>query len=242
MKICAISDLHGYLPQNLPEAEILLICGDIVPLDVQRSMPASAKWFRDRFLKWVRKQTFKKIFAIGGNHDFFLKSIYHNEDLIEHTLYHNDKFELLEDSFKEYISNDGNVYKIYGTPWCHIFGNWAFMYEDEGLIEVYKDIPEDIDILISHDAPYGTSDQCLQETFYNYERTNENGVKEFPHIGNKPLRDAIIAKHPSILLHGHLHSTNHECEMLEKTMVYNVSIKDENYNIAYKPLVIEYSK
>ena len=33
MKFTAISDLHGYLPKDLPSGDVLCICGDIVPLD-----------------------------------------------------------------------------------------------------------------------------------------------------------------------------------------------------------------
>lgn len=239
MKVCAISDLHGFLPQDLPEAEICLIGGDIIPLEMQRDNPKCAKWFRTRFLKWVRNQKFEKVFAVGGNHDFFLYSIYKNDNYIERVLYHNDKFELLEDSASEYISNDCKIFKIYGTPWCKPFGNWAFMYEDEGLKEVYKDIPNDVDILLTHDAPYGTSDQCLEETFYNYKTLNDKGELEFPHIGNVPLRDIIIEKKPKVVVHGHLHSSNHECEYLNDTKVYNVSLKNENYEVKFKPLVFE---
>lgn len=35
IKICAISDLHGYLPKIEP-CELVLICGDIVGLHAQR--------------------------------------------------------------------------------------------------------------------------------------------------------------------------------------------------------------
>ena len=35
MKFTAISDLHGYLPKDLPGGDVLCICGDIVPLDYE---------------------------------------------------------------------------------------------------------------------------------------------------------------------------------------------------------------
>ena len=44
MKICAISDLHGYLPELKP-CELVLICGDSVPLEYQASSKKTKKWY-----------------------------------------------------------------------------------------------------------------------------------------------------------------------------------------------------
>ena len=105
--------------------------------------------------------------------------------------------------------------------------------EDDVVLESrFKRIPEDVDFLLTHDAPYGTSDICMQNVYWN------NGE----HIGSRPLRDAIIEKKPKYNLHGHLHSTNHNEEILNETKVYNVSILDERYEVTYSPLVIEFDK
>ena len=96
---------------------------------------------------------------------------------------------------------------------------------------IYDLIPENLDVLLIHDAPYGTSDICLQET--NWTTAN--------HIGCVPLRDAILEKAPKLVLHGHLHSTNHTVELMEPsdTKVYNVSYVNEGYEPVYSPLVLE---
>lgn len=60
MKICGISDIHGNLYNGIPECDVLCICGDIVPLNEQRSMDASLKWWQTRFAKWVDKLPCKK--------------------------------------------------------------------------------------------------------------------------------------------------------------------------------------
>ena len=39
------------------------------------------------------------------------------------------------------------------------------MRDDDILEELYKDIPKNIDILISHDAPYGCSDICFEDIY-----------------------------------------------------------------------------
>ena len=43
MKIAGISDLHGYLP-NIEKSDILLIAGDISPLNIQFNKPEMKKW------------------------------------------------------------------------------------------------------------------------------------------------------------------------------------------------------
>lgn len=130
----------------------------------------------------------------------------------------------------KYLENDAieiDGKKFYGTPYCHQFGNWAFMRDDDHLALIFENIPEDLDVLLTHDAPYGTSDMILQNVPWM------NGE----HIGCIPLRDAVIAKQPKVLLHGHLHSTNHAVEILNETDVFNVSLVDEHYELVYKPLV-----
>lgn len=103
------------------------------------------------------------------------------------------------------------------------------MRDNENLSIIFDNIPENIDILLTHDAPYGTSDICLQK---------ESWITE-GHLGNKPLRDAIITKSPKFNFHGHLHSSNHSAELLNNTEVYNVSLLDEKYKLTYNPLKLE---
>ena len=126
----------------------------------------------------------------------------------------------------EYYEYKGKI--IYGTPWCKPFYNWAFMETIEESEERYKDV-EHFDILISHDAPYGISDVLLQKDCYFADGT---------HIGNHALRNLVDKVKPQLALHGHLHSTNRECEYHGETIIRNVSLLDEFYNMVYEPLYI----
>ena len=74
MKICAISDTHGFLPEIEP-CDLLLISGDIIPLYIQRNHIASSNWFYTEFTDWIGQLKCDKIIIIAGNHDFYLSNI-----------------------------------------------------------------------------------------------------------------------------------------------------------------------
>lgn len=67
VKIAATSDLHGYLP-NIEEVDILLICGDILPLDIQVNMPKSLQWLEYSFKPWAEALKCDQVVFIAGNH------------------------------------------------------------------------------------------------------------------------------------------------------------------------------
>lgn len=225
MKICALSDTHGYYDMSFIEedTELVLIAGDIVDLNIQSSMRLSEEWFKNEFIEMISSlpKSVKQIIMTGGNHDFYLER--HHNGLRE--LFDSHNIVYLNNKSYDYISEEGNILKIFGSPYCKIFGNWAYMISNESLEKKFSEIPEDIDILLTHDAPYGTSDICFQDVYWN----------NHEHIGNIPLQKAIIEKKPKWNIHGHLHSSNHLPEKLEKTNVVNVSLLDENYHLRYEP-------
>jgi Icc-related predicted phosphoesterase len=232
MKVAAISDLHGMLPlypsdywKDLNDCEVLFICGDVLPLRIQFDMVESKRWLIEEFKMWASDLPVEKVYIIAGNHDAWFE----RNDVLAHSIFSKyDKVTYLKNEFADYISTqDSKVYRIFGTPYCHIFGNWPFMRDEETLAKKFSQIPGNVDILISHDAPYGTSDVCL-----------EGWAADGRHKGCPELRDTIIASKPRYNFHGHLHSTNHGEELLGDTKVYNVSILNESYDFVYDPLII----
>ena len=101
------------------------------------------------------------------------------------------------------------------------------MREPEYELSQFNKIPDNIDILISHDPPYGACDICF-ESLRNV----------FEHLGNKELQKVIKIRQPKLVFCGHLHTGNHSPEYINNTEIYNVSILNEFYDIAYKPLYI----
>lgn len=222
MKICGISDIHGDLSVKIQPCDVLCICGDIVPLEVQVNSKKSKRWLKELFIPWCSKQPCKKVLVVGGNHDFFL---WHHPLQMKEMVKEEEKI--------EYLLNEGYEFegvKFFGTPLCKEFGYWAFMYpydeQDRILDKALEEWGKNIDVLLTHDSPYGVSDIILDKSCPW--TTDE-------HIGNKSLEAFIIKTAPKLHLHGHLHSTNHDEEILGVTKVYCVSILGEQYTVQYEP-------
>ena len=229
IKICAISDMHGILDFDIKPCDILCISGDIVPLGAQSLHEGSVRWLKKTFIPWCEKQPCEKVFFIAGNHDwFFMRHPEEAEELFKD----NKKIKYLCDSEAGYIKETDSTCQevsIYGTPWCHQFYNWAFMTSDVELAKIYNKIPYKVDVLLTHDCPYGTSDVILQDVPWN---TGE-------HIGCHPLGEAVDNKMPKYVFCGHLHSCNHEMEKRGETEVRNVSMVNEHYKRVYEPCYVE---
>ena len=75
LKIVAISDLHGNLPDIIEPADIALIPGDIVPLAVQFNNPGSKEWLENTFANWVNNLPVDAVFLTAGNHDAYFANL-----------------------------------------------------------------------------------------------------------------------------------------------------------------------
>ena len=225
MKICAFSDMHGKLDFKVEPCDIVLIGGDIVPVRIQKYTNDSEEWFKTVFIPWCTNLPCEKVVFVGGNHDQF---IYNHSDRLRALLEGQDKVIYLDCETFEY---KGKV--IFGTPWCKVFGDWSFMLPYDEQDKMYNGLLDKlpkIDIILSHDAPYGVSDIILQKDCW---------WADGSHIGNESLKRFVEKVNPDYLLHGHLHTTSRECEMLNNTQVYNISLLDENYEMVFEPQYFE---
>lgn len=223
--ICAISDLHGTLPVLKP-CDLVLICGDIVPLNIQSNSKRTYKWFKYTFKEWANNLPCDKVIFIAGNHEL----TFPNKYIAYKNLFpNNEKVTYLCNEEYIYKGSDNKEYKIFGCPYCSEFGNWAFMYPGEDLVNFYTKIPNDLDILITHDQPFKYGDILLQE---------DCPWAHGDHIGNPLLLSIIEVRKPRYQFNGHLHSCDHNKIMIGNTEHYNVSIKNESYDNVYEPLYL----
>lgn len=229
IRICAISDLHGYLPDDIEESDLLLIAGDISPLKYQSNLPSMESWLKERFIPWLEKQPVQKVVFVAGNHDFWFLSQYMKvQKFFDDNVTKKDFiYYLLNETMVLELNNDS--WTIFGTPYCRVFGNWPFMLPDPMLKIEFNKIPSEVDIIISHDPPFALGDaDVIFESF------------DISHKGNKPLADKLKSVQYSLLVCGHIHSGDHNFNPDFNTV--NVSLLNEQCKPSFKPFYTELSK
>ncbi len=216
MKVLCLSDLHGNLPLDLPEADLLVISGDICPA-TNHQLIFQARWLEGAFTGWIKEiqPKFKKILACWGNHDFigeFIMETKGNPLAAKIKL----PIEVLTDEGTEF---DG--LKIYGYPWQPPFFDWAFNAKDEKRIELVNQIPVGTDLIIAHGPPFGYGDLG----------------RDKKHLGCQHLNERITHVKPKLVVCGHIHPGRGTYQ-LAKTIVVNASHVNEKYKPIHPPILI----
>ena len=243
MKITAISDLHGHLPK-IEKTDLLIIAGDWSPLEIQRDLPYMHQWMVEFFFPYLQEVPAEKIVFIAGNHDFVCDDEYNFYDLLFHTKQsfkkHFFRTQLKKFKLEEkvrYLENSYTLYnrvKIYGCPYVFGCDGWAFANAQTRMS--YEGIPK-CDILVTHQPPR-----------YNGIATTEikySGCLIKKDFGSTVLMDRILEIKPKLVFCGHIHSGDHTPQIIThadntETKLYNCSLKNEEYNVAFKPQIVEY--
>lgn len=202
MKIAAFSDCHWLYKdiKKFPKADILIFAGDWCGSGFYMNETTD-------FIEWFKKLKYRNKVVVPGNHDRFCEW---NMSLCK-DLFKDAGINLLID---EQINIEG--VSIYGTPWCPFFNHWAFMKPDEDLKDIFKQIPNNLDVLVTHTPPMGICDPT------NY--------------GSESLRKQLPNINPKIHIFGHNHGGYGYQETIN-TKFYNVSVcsdADEKHDYDYK--------
>jgi Icc-related predicted phosphoesterase len=104
---------------------------------------------------------------------------------------------------------------------------WAFMKKPSELEPIYAAIPEETDILVSHQPP-----------LYHGDRTFNLDSGRVEHVGSRELLDAVERVQPRLVICGHVHGGYGRFEH-QGTPIYNVSVVDEAYRLVNAPTVID---
>lgn len=215
MKLVVISDTHDKLIDSLPEGDVLIHCGDY---SLYGEYEETKKFF-----DWFSSQPHKHKIVICGNHELAICPRKEGENLL--------KIMELIDSYSDvtFLADEAIVIdgvKFYGTPWCggerHIMYRWGWYIEsDEERAEIFKSIPDDTDVLISHSPPYDILDKYDGRT-----------------LGCPALLERIKQVKPIINVFGHIHSANGYLEQ-DGVHFFNCSNLSEGYQIEYPCRIIE---
>jgi hypothetical protein len=212
MKIVAMSDLHGYLPEVVPACDLLLLAGDLAPVR-NHALDYQASWLNGDFRHWLRRLPARKIVGIAGNHDLIFE---HAPERVPRDL----SWTYLQDAGLEWEG-----LRIWGTPWQPWFFDWAFNGTPELLRAKWALVPEGTDILVVHGPPRGYGDGVPER----------GGVRL---CGCPHLLERIREIGPRLVVFGHIHEGRGQWQVGPSRLA-NVTLLDEAYRPVYPPCVFE---
>ena len=203
MKVTVISDTHGAHEQiNLnafKDTDVLIHAGDFA-MSKRNAVPQAYK-----FLKWFNQINVPHKILVAGNHDY---APYEAEGFLAALRERYASITYLQDS--ETIIEG---YKFYGSPYSNEFCGWAFMEDELDLIQIWEQIPDDTNILITHGPSRGILDKV---------------VRDETHVGSSTLTERIEQLNDlKVHVSGHIHEAYgiH----YDKHLSINASLMTEQY-------------
>ena len=183
MKIWHISDTHTYhgllkVPEDI---DMVIHSGDATnPRD-----PYASEQEMLNFISWFGSLPIKHKVFVAGNHDLCIE-----RNLVTKIDFMKNGIVYLENDYAEVEG-----LKIWGSPFTPTFGQgWAFNKKRSALHDIWKEIPDDVDIVVVHGPPKGILDLA-------YHQLN---CIEF--CGDEALRKRMYLLNPKLCLFGHIHN------------------------------------
>jgi Icc-related predicted phosphoesterase len=145
LRLVCISDthsLHRRIP-DIPDGDVLIHAGDCLGAGTLENV--------EDLNDWLGTLPHRHKIVIAGNHDWiFQEAPELARDALTNAIY-------LEDSG---IEIEG--LRFWGSPWTPTFLDWAFMLDrGKALHDLWMQIPDDTDVLITHGPPKGIGDEAL---------------------------------------------------------------------------------
>ena len=186
LKIWHISDTHTYhdLLTVPKDCDMVIHSGD--GADV-------VEWWNNepemrKFITWFDMLPMKHKIYVPGNHDTSIE-----KGLVTKHNFKDLGIHFLENDF---VTIEG--LNIWGSPFTPTFGSgWAFNRERSKIYKIWKHIPDNTDILVTHGPPKG----ILDKTF--------NRENVFEMVGDSALMKRVMKLNLKAHLFGHVHNNKH---------------------------------
>jgi len=198
--VVVLSDTHdqhklNFLKPHIPGGDLLIHCGDFTDRKdwlQDNKIPQSVANF-EQFLASLPQ---KHKVVIGGNHEIGFPNFTKEEiqNLLPSCTYLLDEEIIIEGL------------KIYGTPWTNSAMMGYSAPSQESRKKIWEKIPPNLDILVTHQPPFGHHDK------------NSFGKS----VGCAELTEAVSEKNPRVHLFGHIHEGT-GFSLGEKTLFVNAA-------------------
>lgn len=227
LRLLCVSDTHDqqqFMPQQLPAADILVHAGDFTCRGAREELESFRAW-TDELLA---TGCVKDVVFVAGNHELSLEltakrpAVRRNQEAMKLALVDHPHVHYLQDAGLELQG-----LSFYGSPWCTRFGrDWAFQLADtpEELGERFAQIPEGLDVLITHQPPLGQGD------------ANECDAR----TGSVTLLERVLVARPGLHVFGHIHTGHGVSQRSGSTTLFvNAAVCDEDYKPEQKPILVQ---
>ena len=206
MRITPIANLHGLIPSDyeIPSSDVLVIAGGILPYNKSKNMLDNIMYqsifIESKLNPWLVHQSgrFGMVILTWGYTDIlpyykYLKTLPRFLEIDTDELPKNVVISI--DSSVSYMNKN-----FFSIPWSNETSPYAFSMNDFDNEYSWNNIPDDTDILISHESPSAIFSKTL---------------------GSDTLRSVVVG-HPKIKTHifGHLH---HPGRMISNKTYVNAS-------------------
>jgi Icc-related predicted phosphoesterase len=206
MRIVCLSDTHGRHDQvRVPEGDLLIHAGDLT----RKGHIGELQDFAD----WVHALPHKHKVVIAGNHDLCCEQT------------PGQTRDILVRDGTQYLQDSGCTWhglKIWGSPWTPEFGRWSFMRPRGELVDIWKKIPFNTDILITHGPAAGIRDITIAQQ----------------HAGCGELSNRMWSLRLRLHVFGHVHEAAGTAEVGFTSV--NASICNLGLQPVYQPIVVEW--
>lgn len=228
MKILAISDLHTTglkgLDRYVRDCTLVLVAGDFTEHGRTRGVEQSVRWVQDVFCSWCASFPDVRFCVVPGEQDVFAERRAEEIRWPRNVVY-------LDPVASDPAARTCEVagLKIYGVARTPYQKGGAFESSPEALVRAFVEIPEGLDILVSHAPPLIDG--------YNLDVDG----RRRRHRGSAELAEAIRRARPRLVVCGHVHGGDHRRAVLENgTVVVNVSrVLDDRGTVTTRPRVID---